>query len=225
MHGKSLSAHAVRLLIIARKKLVGQLPFYVRSSLLRTSPAEPRTLGELGAGMHWTGELTFADAHWTMVVVPISGAPVVSNYYHAAIVFAIGLLLTSAVSLALPQLSAGREECRPRLAQPGTRRGRSRRDCGVDLPSRHRAGRSDRRARKSRRQFSSWSPLEAAIMMSRQARRCSLLARARCAAKRQRLNRHQTRGASCSGAAIYRSRNKSCLSSTLPEAPSGNLTW
>jgi diguanylate cyclase (GGDEF)-like protein/PAS domain S-box-containing protein len=75
------------------------LPFYVRSSLLRTSPAEPRTLGELEAGMHWTGELTFADAHWTMVVVPISGAPVVSDYYHAAIVFVIGLLLTCAVTV------------------------------------------------------------------------------------------------------------------------------
>jgi diguanylate cyclase (GGDEF)-like protein/PAS domain S-box-containing protein len=74
-------------------------PLYVRSSLLRITRAEPRTRGELEAGFHWTGEITFADTAWTMVVVPISRAPVLSEYYHAGFVAFAGLLLTFALSM------------------------------------------------------------------------------------------------------------------------------
>ena len=50
-----------------------ELPFHVRSSLLRSEPAKARPRAELEAGLHWTGEAVLADTRWTMIVVPIPG--------------------------------------------------------------------------------------------------------------------------------------------------------
>jgi diguanylate cyclase (GGDEF)-like protein/PAS domain S-box-containing protein len=77
----------------------GELPFHVRSSLLRTSPVVPRPRGELEAGLHWTGEVRFADARWTMIVVPIAGGPLLIEHSRAWIAFPFGLSLTAAAVL------------------------------------------------------------------------------------------------------------------------------
>jgi PAS domain S-box-containing protein len=54
-----------------------ELPFHVRSSLLRSVAAEARPRADLEAGLHWTSEIALADIRWTMVVVPIPGSPLV----------------------------------------------------------------------------------------------------------------------------------------------------
>jgi diguanylate cyclase (GGDEF)-like protein/PAS domain S-box-containing protein len=71
-------------------------PFHVRSSLLRTAPAEARPRADLEAGLHWTGEIALADTRWTMIVVPIPrGSPLV-NHENSLTILAVGLLLTMA---------------------------------------------------------------------------------------------------------------------------------
>jgi diguanylate cyclase (GGDEF)-like protein/PAS domain S-box-containing protein len=71
------------------------LPFYVRSSLLRTTPAQPRSLGALQAGFHWSGVLSLGTARWKMVVVPIPHAPLAFERNRAGVVLLAGLLLTA----------------------------------------------------------------------------------------------------------------------------------
>ena len=70
-----------------------ELPFHVRSSLLRSEPAKARPGAELEAGLHWTGEAVLADTRWTMIVVPIPGSPMI-NHQRSLAVLAVGLLLT-----------------------------------------------------------------------------------------------------------------------------------
>ncbi|ACK51621.1 diguanylate cyclase/phosphodiesterase with PAS/PAC and GAF sensor(s) [Methylocella silvestris BL2] len=74
-----------------------EFPFYIRSSLLRSVPAVARPRGELEAGLHWIGDLTLADARWTMVVTPIPGATFLAGHEPAVLVAAMGLLLTAAI--------------------------------------------------------------------------------------------------------------------------------
>ena len=74
-----------------------QLPFHVRSSLLRSVPAKVRPRADLEAGLHWTGEIMLADTSWMMIVVPIpDGSPLISHARSLTILIA-GLLLTMAV--------------------------------------------------------------------------------------------------------------------------------
>ncbi|HEX4584185.1 MAG TPA: diguanylate cyclase [Burkholderiaceae bacterium] len=73
-------------------------PLYVRSSLLRTTPARSRPRGELESGWHWSGDLSLANARWTMVVMPIPGAPFIGAFNRARIVLLAGLILTAAVA-------------------------------------------------------------------------------------------------------------------------------
>jgi PAS domain S-box-containing protein len=71
-----------------------ELPFHVRSSLLRSEPAKARPRAELEAGLHWTGEAVLADTRWTMMVVPIPGGSPLINHERSLTVLAVGLLLT-----------------------------------------------------------------------------------------------------------------------------------
>ena len=71
-------------------------PFHVRSSLLRSTPAEPRPRATLEAGLHWTGEVTLANATWTMIGTPIPGESNFVNYQHAWTAAGATLLLTMA---------------------------------------------------------------------------------------------------------------------------------
>jgi diguanylate cyclase (GGDEF)-like protein/PAS domain S-box-containing protein len=68
--------------------------FHVRSSLLRTVPAEVRTRRQLDAGWHWTGRLEIGGMHWDMVVVTIPNAPLLYKYNRAWIILIAGLSLT-----------------------------------------------------------------------------------------------------------------------------------
>ena len=70
--------------------------FHVRSSLLRTVPAEIRSRGELEAGLHWSGRLNFGGAQWDMVVVTIPHAPLLVAHDRAWIILIAGLILTGA---------------------------------------------------------------------------------------------------------------------------------
>ncbi len=69
--------------------------FHVRSSLLRTVPAEIRTRGELEAGLHSTSRLEFSGKEWDMVVVTIPNAPLLASHNRAWIILIAGLMLTS----------------------------------------------------------------------------------------------------------------------------------
>jgi diguanylate cyclase (GGDEF)-like protein len=71
------------------------LPLYVHPSALRKGPLQPERLGTLTAGRHWAGELRAADAHWTLIVTPISGQPVSSHW--AWMILAAGLAVTGGV--------------------------------------------------------------------------------------------------------------------------------
>lgn len=73
------------------------LPFYVRSSPSRTTPASASPRGELDAGLHFTGEVTLADSRWTMIVTPVPGGSILADHGRAALVAAMGLLLTVAL--------------------------------------------------------------------------------------------------------------------------------
>jgi diguanylate cyclase (GGDEF)-like protein/PAS domain S-box-containing protein len=73
------------------------MPFYVRSSLLRKTPAEPLRRDVLEAGLHWTGELRFLDTPMTMIVVPMARGPLATDHGRAWVGFAAGLTLTLAL--------------------------------------------------------------------------------------------------------------------------------
>jgi PAS domain S-box-containing protein len=70
------------------------LPLHVHSSRLRTTPAEPRSLAALKAGMHWSGELATDSSRLTIVAVPFSEQSFFARYNDAFAIFAFGLLLT-----------------------------------------------------------------------------------------------------------------------------------
>jgi diguanylate cyclase (GGDEF)-like protein/PAS domain S-box-containing protein len=70
------------------------LPLHIHSSRLRTTPAEPRSLAALKAGMHWSGELTIANVHLAIVAIPFSAQKIFTRYSDAFAIFAMGLLLT-----------------------------------------------------------------------------------------------------------------------------------
>jgi diguanylate cyclase (GGDEF)-like protein len=71
------------------------LPLYVHASTLRKGQLEQERLGTLTAGRHWAGELRAADAHWMLIVTPISGQPL--SYPWAWMILAAGLALTGGV--------------------------------------------------------------------------------------------------------------------------------
>jgi len=73
------------------------MPFYLHSSRLRTTPAQPQRRDVLEAGLHWTGEVHFIDTPMTMIVVPIPHGPFRIEYGRAWIALAIGLTLTLAL--------------------------------------------------------------------------------------------------------------------------------
>ena len=71
----------------------GALPLHIHSSRLRTTPAEPRSIATLEAGTHWSGELTVANVHLTVVAVPFSEYSIVTSYGGALAILTMGLLL------------------------------------------------------------------------------------------------------------------------------------
>ena len=70
------------------------LPLHIHSSRLRTTPAEPRSLTALKAGMHWSGELAIDNANLAIVAVPFSEESPFTRYGEALAILAMGLLLT-----------------------------------------------------------------------------------------------------------------------------------
>ncbi len=72
-------------------------PFHVRSSLLRSVPAEAQPRAGLETGLHWTGEIVLADTRWTMITVPVPGGSRLVNHDRSLMVLIVGLLLTMAV--------------------------------------------------------------------------------------------------------------------------------
>ena len=74
------------------------LPAYVHSSRLRTTPAEPMSEASLAAGPHWSRDLIADGQPWmTMEVVPMPGGPLTAQHGRSWVVLAFGLILTSAV--------------------------------------------------------------------------------------------------------------------------------
>ena len=74
------------------------LPAYVHSSRLRTTPAEPMSEASLGAGPHWSRDLVADGQPWmTMDVVPMPGGPLIAQHGRSWVVLAFGLILTGAV--------------------------------------------------------------------------------------------------------------------------------
>ena len=76
----------------------GDLPAYVHSSRLRTTPAEPMSEASLVSGPHWSRDLIADGQPWmTMEVVPMPGGPLTAQHSRSWVVLAFGLILTSAV--------------------------------------------------------------------------------------------------------------------------------
>jgi len=74
------------------------LPAYVHSSRLRTTPAEPMSEASLGAGPHWSRDLVADGQPWmTMEMVPMPGGPLIGQHRRSWVVLAFGLILTGAV--------------------------------------------------------------------------------------------------------------------------------
>lgn len=70
------------------------LPLHIHSSRLRTTPAEPRSLGALEAGTYWSGELAIAGVRLAMVAVPFSSRGAFMRNFGALAILAMGLVLT-----------------------------------------------------------------------------------------------------------------------------------
>ena len=92
---KVKSPRGIDIQFFTENATASDLPFYVRSSLLRTTSAQPQPLGALDAGIHWSGELSLGTARWKMIVVPIPHAPVLFEHDRARGVLLAGLLLTA----------------------------------------------------------------------------------------------------------------------------------
>src|SRR3984957_3912320 len=74
------------------------LPAYLHSSRLRTTPAEPMSEASLAAGPHWSRDLIADGQPWmTMEMVPMPGGPLTAQHGRSWVVLAFGLILTSAV--------------------------------------------------------------------------------------------------------------------------------
>jgi diguanylate cyclase (GGDEF)-like protein len=74
------------------------LPAYVHSSRLRTTPTEPMSEASLAAGPHWSRDLIADRQPWmTMDVVPMPGGPLIAQHGRSWVVLAFGLILTGAV--------------------------------------------------------------------------------------------------------------------------------
>jgi diguanylate cyclase (GGDEF)-like protein len=74
------------------------LPAYVHSSRLRTTPAEPMSEASLAAGPHWSRALIADGQPWmTMEMVPMPGGPLTAQHGRSWVVLAFGFILTSAV--------------------------------------------------------------------------------------------------------------------------------
>jgi len=86
------------------------LPFFVRSSLLRSSTlsAHRQPLGELETGLHSSIELAIGGARWIAVVVPIGSAPLIVERTHAFILLIAGLIATALVAAYLDLLTRQR---------------------------------------------------------------------------------------------------------------------
>ena len=73
-------------------------PFYIHSSRLRTSPAEAKTSAAIGAGEHWSKELTADGQPWlTMAMVPMPDGPLTAHHDRSWVVLIFGLIITAAV--------------------------------------------------------------------------------------------------------------------------------
>jgi diguanylate cyclase (GGDEF)-like protein len=71
------------------------LPLYIHPSTLQRGQLQPERLETLTAGRHWAGELRAANAHWTLIVTPMSGQPL--SHHWAWTILAAGLALTGGV--------------------------------------------------------------------------------------------------------------------------------
>jgi diguanylate cyclase (GGDEF)-like protein len=111
VHGSLITGKMVDTIISATKTPKGidlffflpgggrdDLPAYVHSSRLRTTPAERMSEASLAAGPHWSRDLIADGQLWmTMEVVPMPGGPLIAQHGRSWVVLAFGLILTGAV--------------------------------------------------------------------------------------------------------------------------------
>jgi len=111
VHGSLITGKMVDTIINANKTPKGldsffflpngsraDLPIYVHSSRLRTTPAEPMSEASLAAGSHWSRDLTADGQPWmTMEMVPMPGGPLTAQHGRSWVVLAFGFVLTGAV--------------------------------------------------------------------------------------------------------------------------------
>jgi diguanylate cyclase (GGDEF)-like protein len=111
VHGSLITGKMVDTIITANKTPKGldsffflpgggrdDLPAYVHSSRLRTTPVEPMSEASLAAGPHWSRDLMVDGQRWmTMAMVPMPGGPLIAQHGRSWVVLAFGLILTGAV--------------------------------------------------------------------------------------------------------------------------------
>jgi diguanylate cyclase (GGDEF)-like protein len=111
VHGSLITGKMVDTIIAANKTPKGldvffflrgggrdDMPAYVHSSRLRTTPTEPMSEASLAAGPHWSRDLIADRQPWmTMDVVPMPGGPLIAQHGRSWVVLAFGLILTGAV--------------------------------------------------------------------------------------------------------------------------------
>jgi diguanylate cyclase (GGDEF)-like protein len=78
--------------------LLSDMPIYVHSSRLRSTPAVPLSLGELTAAQHWTGDLVANGGHWNLII-PRPQRSIIRSYDRAWLIFA-GCLFVSGLLVA-----------------------------------------------------------------------------------------------------------------------------
>ena len=84
--------------IFGPNALLSDMPIYVHSSRLRSTPAVPVSLGTLTAAQHWAGDLTANGGHWKLIV-PRPQQSIVRSHDRAWLIL-VGCLLVSGVLVA-----------------------------------------------------------------------------------------------------------------------------
>ncbi|HYL33907.1 MAG TPA: EAL domain-containing protein [Stellaceae bacterium] len=74
------------------------LPFTIISSPARASAIAAQRRADFEARPHWTGELSLADAHWTMIVAPTPHGPLVTPFNMSTDAAVAGLFLTAGLA-------------------------------------------------------------------------------------------------------------------------------